>query len=192
MVLVVLFVPIAFILLNVESLLVNLGQDPQASYYAQIYVNYFIPGLFLCQFDNVQRVFLNSLSYTYIPLIAETIGFFLHIVFNYVFVVRLGLGIKGTAFSDTATYGVCLAINFIYSGLIPKIAPAIQWPKWSAFQGWKDHFKLALPCAGMSVLDGCATHLMTFTTGLLGVSEQAGHLIGLNIAVVFYMFAVGL
>lgn len=60
---------------------------------------------------------------------AEVFGFILHIVFNYIFVARLGLGIKGTAYSESCTSAVCLAFNLIYSAFIEEISEAIQLPK---------------------------------------------------------------
>lgn len=151
-----------------------------------------MPGLCLVIFDDMQRKFLNSLKYNSIPLAAEVCGMIMHIAANYILVIKYDMGIIGTAMANNSTMLIVFSINFCYSTMIPEIQDAIQWPNASSLQGLSKYLELGIPCAIMRMLDICATLLMTFTTGLLGVEQQAAQLIILNIAIVFYMIGVGL
>lgn len=137
--------------------------------YAQLYLKHFMPGLCLVIFDDMQRKFLNSLKYNFIPLAAEVCGIIIHIAANYVFVIKYDMGIIGTAMANNLTMLIVFSINFCYSAMIPEIRDAIQWPDASSLQGWSNYMELGIPCAVMRMLDICSTLLMTFTTGLLGV-----------------------
>jgi len=82
----VVFIPLAIILLYIEDLLLLLDQDPAISAYAQKYLKYYLPGLYLQLFNDIQRKFLNSLGKINITLISQCFGTVCHIIFNYIFV----------------------------------------------------------------------------------------------------------
>lgn len=127
---------------------------------------------------------------------AEIFGLLIHILGNYLFVYRWNYGIAGTAISNCLTIALVLSINLWYARSIPSLKRAIACPtkvrKVLNFKGLCSYMEIGLPCAVIRILDGCATHLMTFTTGLLSVKEQAAHIIAVNIAVMFYQFSIGL
>ena len=47
LVLTLLFIPLMITLLNTETLFVAVGFDPESSHYAQVYIDLFIPGVYL-------------------------------------------------------------------------------------------------------------------------------------------------
>jgi len=47
------FIPIYIILLYTEELLILMGQDPVISAYADIYLRYYLPGLYLQLFNDL-------------------------------------------------------------------------------------------------------------------------------------------
>lgn len=169
----VFLIPITCILLKVEPLLVFLGQDEKACYYAQIYINYQLPAFYFRVFDDIQRKFLNSLKLNTIPMTAEIFGLMIHILGNYIFVIKLDLGIEGTALANGFTSAVVLAFNVIYANCIKEIAEAVAWPddfeKIVTRKGMWSYVSIGLPVSIMRI--GGSGHVMTFTTGLLGVRE---------------------
>ena len=52
---------------------------------------------------------------------AEIFGLLIHVLGNYVCVVRLGLGIEGTAIANGCTIAVVLAINVWYANQVKEI-----------------------------------------------------------------------
>lgn len=187
-------IPITCILLYVEPLLVMLGQNKEASRYAQIYINYQLPAFYFRVYDDIQRKFLNSLKLNTIPMTAEIFGLAIHVLGNYVLVGRLGLGIEGTAIANGVTSAVVLAINICYAHYVKEIQEAVAWPtdmgKIVTWRGVWSYVAIGLPTAIMRI--GASAHVMTFTTGLLGVKEQAAQVIAVQIVVIFYQFSIGL
>ena len=59
----IIYIPIILLLLNTETIFDVIGFDPEASHYSQIYVNLFIPGLYLAGLVDCNRRFLNNMEY---------------------------------------------------------------------------------------------------------------------------------
>lgn len=48
-----------------------------------------------------------------------------------------------------------------------------------------EYLKIGFPAAIMQILDGCAWHLMTLTSGYFGVTNQAANVVMMNIVLMF-------
>ena len=60
----IIFVPILIVLLNSESILLKLGQDPKVSAFCYQYILVYLPGLFLAGLADIQRRFLNNFGFS--------------------------------------------------------------------------------------------------------------------------------
>lgn len=73
-ILTILFIPLCMVFSQTGFILECLGQDPQVAYYAHLYVNTYLPGIYLLgQFDMLRK-FLNCLRKNTVPLKAIAIG----------------------------------------------------------------------------------------------------------------------
>lgn len=104
----------------------------------------------------------------------------------------LHMGIKGTGTAGILTNGMVLSINLMYTYAIEEIREAVFWPDRNCFYGISEYLEIGLPSAVMVCLDGLAWHLMSLTTGYLGVNAQAAQILVMNIVVMFYQVSFGL
>jgi len=102
------------------------------------------------------------------------------------------MGIKGTGTAGILTNGMVLSINLAYTYAIEEIREAVFWPDRNCFYGISEYLEIGLSSAVMVCLDGLAWHLMSLTTGLLGVNAQAAQILVMNIVVMFYQVSFGL
>ena len=70
---------------------------------------YGLPGLYFETIFNVYRRWLNSMRHSASPLIASTLGSIIFFIALYVFVIRMGLDIKGIAMAYNV-FGLSLII----------------------------------------------------------------------------------
>ena len=76
--------------------------------------------------------------------------------------------------------------------LSPEISEAVFLPDSRCFYGIREYMKIGIPCVIMICLDGWAWHLMSFTSGYIGVYDQAAMIVVMNIVVMIYQMSMGL
>ncbi len=81
---------------------------------------------------------------------------------------------------------IVFTINIIYTSYLSDIRDSLIWPDRRCFVGLYEYLKIGIPSIVMQVLDGCAWHLMTFTAGYFGVTNQASNIVVMNIVIMFY------
>lgn len=79
--------------MNIEAILISLGQDKKVAMYTQIYITAFLPGLYVMSHIDLHRRFLNSLGKNYVPMICMAFGVYLHEYTSEYFVNTLDMGI---------------------------------------------------------------------------------------------------
>ena len=94
------FLPIAIVLLNTKSLLIAIGQNPEAAGYAQVYVLTYLPGLYVQCLDDLQRKFLNNHKRNQFPFYCTCFGALFHGLWCYLFVIRLDYAILGIGIAN--------------------------------------------------------------------------------------------
>ena len=98
----------------------------------------------------------------------------------------MGYGVVGTGIAGIITNSTVFVINFSACFFIEEIKPALMWPGWYVCDGLKRYLEIGIPSALMIMLDGCAWHLMSFTTGYLGVTSQASQIVCMQVVIIFY------
>ncbi|XP_020550994.1 protein DETOXIFICATION 53-like isoform X1 [Sesamum indicum] len=144
--------PISLLWLNMEPILLWLGQDENIAAVAKIYIKYSIPDLIAQAHFHPLRTFLRTQNINR-PLTISVIGaMLLHCPINYLLVVYLNLGVKGVALASAWN-----TLNVNFGLLVYLIMSKTSLRPWdggiaSIFsEGW--HPLLAL--AGSSVLSVC-------------------------------------
>jgi multidrug resistance protein, MATE family len=122
-----------------KFILESLGQDPQVAHYAHLYVNTYLPGLYLLgQFDMLRK-FLNCLQKNTVPLKAIAIGQVFHVFWSWLFVIKYEYGVVGTGYAGVISNGSILIICLIYTSMLEDIKEGVFWPDSRSFTGIQEY-----------------------------------------------------
>ncbi|KAI4898727.1 hypothetical protein NFI96_024106 [Prochilodus magdalenae] len=193
------------ILINTESILLMVKQNPEVARLSQMYVKIFMPALPVCNaIHNTQNYYVNALflfiiESTYLqnqgiiwPLvITGAIANVLNALSNYVFLFVLDLGVAGSAAANTVSQYLMAIVLFLYircRGLHKD-----TWHGWSieCLQEWDTFFHLAIPGMLMLCAEWWTYELGAFLAGLISPVELGAQSIIYELANVAYMFPIG-
>ena len=110
----------------------------------------------------------------------------MHVLFSWLFVLKLDWQITGTGVAGILTNLIVFSINCGYCFCDEEIRPALLWPGSYIFEGVWSYLEIGIPAAIMVLLEGCGWHLMTFTVGYFGVSDQSTQIVLMSIVVSYY------
>ncbi|KAK1422161.1 hypothetical protein QVD17_25083 [Tagetes erecta] len=102
-ILMVAIVPIGLLWLNIESIMLLLGQDAEITSMAGIYCRYCLPDLLTNCLLQPLRVYLRSQAVTKPVMWCSLIAVVFHVPLNYVLVEVVGLGVGGVAMGTVVT-----------------------------------------------------------------------------------------
>ncbi|KAK4365317.1 hypothetical protein RND71_016675 [Anisodus tanguticus] len=165
-------IPISFLWLNMQRLLIFCGQDHEIASKAQNYILFTLPDLLAQSFLHPLRIYLRSQSITLPLTYCAIFAILLHIPINYFLIKILNLGIKGVALS-----GVWTNFNLVGSLIAYIIFSKIYKETWSGislecFKGWKSLLNLAIPSCISVCLEWWWYEIMILLCGLL-INPQA-------------------
>ncbi|XP_023535283.1 protein DETOXIFICATION 54-like isoform X2 [Cucurbita pepo subsp. pepo] len=105
MILILLFatIPIGFLWINLDNIMVFLGQDHQITRMAAIYCIYSLPDLLTNTLLQPIKIFLRSQEDTKPLMYSTLVAVGLHVPLNYMMVVALGMGMQGVAMASVIT-----------------------------------------------------------------------------------------
>ncbi|XXG67663.1 hypothetical protein AAC387_Pa06g0954 [Persea americana] len=137
--------PISFLWLNADRILLYIGQDHAISKVATTYLLYSLPDLIAQAFIHPLRIYLRTQGITRPIAICSVLASLIHIPLNYFLVVVLETGIKGVAMGVALSNFnlLLLLICYIYfSGVFKK-----TWTRLSldCMREWKSYLSLAIP-----------------------------------------------
>lgn len=108
-------VPIVIVWFNMERILLAIGQDPEISRLAALYLRYIWPGLLSCALTQPLVKFLQSQSLVMPMFVCSLITAILHPFVCWTFIHGLGFGFIGGALSTMASYWFLCIILFSYT-----------------------------------------------------------------------------
>ncbi|GMH10018.1 hypothetical protein Nepgr_011859 [Nepenthes gracilis] len=161
-------IPISVLWLNMEPLLLLLGQDPDITQLAKLYLQFSIPELMAQVHFQPLRVFLRAQCITKPLSFVSAFGLILHLPINYFLVIHLGLGVKGVALASaciTMNLNLALLLYLVVSKTILK--PWDEMTILSLSKGWKPVLALAMPSVVAVCLEWWWYEIMLFLCGLL-------------------------
>ena len=101
---IIIFIPMTVLMLFTEAVLLKLGMDSEACYYAGIFTYTVIPGFFfLSQFDCL-RNYLNTMNKSSVIMASTLTAAVLHFFWCYIFIRVLSMGVRGASLATTITY----------------------------------------------------------------------------------------
>jgi len=188
----VLFIPLVVIICFSRPILTAFGQDPEVIDHAMTYITVCIPSVYFQIMFDLKKRFLNCMTYSWVPMLAQTGGTILHVLWCYILVVHLDLQVVGLGLATAITnVGIFLMIT-IYAHCIPKIKESLFCFDDSAWSGWGEYFKLGVPSTVMICAEWWAFEILIFLAGAIGVKEQAAMVIINQITTQTYMVNLGM
>lgn len=184
-------IPITFLWLHVDKILLLLNQDPQITSLARIYLLYALPDLFLQCILNPFRIYLRSQNITNPIALCSFVASLVHIIVNHYLVHVLKTGIKGVAMGVVvANFSLTmLLLCYAYSSEACKMA----WNttlSFDCFREWGTIIRLAIPSCISVCLEWWWYELMIILCGLLSGPQETVSAIGvlMQMTALVYVF----
>ncbi|KAM7280663.1 hypothetical protein ACFE04_007797 [Oxalis oulophora] len=160
-------IPISFMWLNMEKILLYCGQDKEISSTAQTFILFSIPDLFFLSLLHPLRIYLRTQNITLPLTYCSAISVLFHIPLNFILVVHFKLGVAGVAIAM-----VCTNVNFFFllssfiyfSGVYKDswVTPSVD-----CLKGWSNLLSLAIPTCVSVCLEWWWYEFMIILCGLL-------------------------
>ncbi|XP_004490498.1 protein DETOXIFICATION 48-like [Cicer arietinum] len=160
-------IPISFIWLNMETILLWSGQNQEISSKAQTFILFLIPDLFLLSILHPLRIYLRTQGITMPLTYCSAISVFFHVPLNFLLVVHLEMGIGGVAIAMVLTNLnlILLLSSFLYFSSVYKqswVPPSLE-----CIKGWSSLLSLAIPTCVSVCLEWWWYEFMIMMCGLL-------------------------
>lgn len=186
------------LLLMTETIMIFAGQDPEVAKLAQGYVLVLAPGLPFTMAVMSFRNFLAAIERTMIPFLLVASSAIVNIGLNWVLIFgnlgapEMGLIGAGIASSIACIYGFVAFVIYIKWDSRARefdIFSNLWNPDWERM---RDLLKLGWPISITVTFEGMLFNAGVLIAGAVGVIEQGGFQIALNVASVAFMMPYGL
>ncbi|CAI0543535.1 unnamed protein product [Linum tenue] len=187
-------VGISVIWFYTEPILILLGQDPQISSMAALYIKYLIPGVFAYGFlQNILR-FLQTQSVVMPLVLFSMLPACIHIGLAYALVYLTPLGFIGAPLAAAISLWVSFVALALYVGFGKRFEQTWSGCSSESFDYVVVALKLALPSAAMVCLEYWAFEILIFLAGVMPDSEISTSLLAMcvNTETIAYMLTYGL
>ncbi|KAK3561007.1 hypothetical protein QTP86_023198 [Hemibagrus guttatus] len=180
------------VLINAQSLLLLLGQDPAVARVAQIYVEAFLPAIPAIFLYQLQVSYLQNqgviIPQVYVSVVANVVNVLVH----YILLFWWDLGVHGSAAAN------CFAQVFscfsLFAYIRFKKLHVKTWGGWSSesLQEWDSYMKLAIPSTLMLCFEWWIYEIGGFLAGMLGEIDLAAQHVVIMLAYINYMIPAGI
>ncbi|KAI4898726.1 hypothetical protein NFI96_024105, partial [Prochilodus magdalenae] len=180
------------LLINTQSLLLLVGQDPEVARIAQIYVVAYLPAVPAMFLYQLQLSYLQNQGVIVPQMYASLVVNIINVIANYVLLFWWDLGVHGSAAANSfAQVFSCFAL-FAYIRL--KKLHVKTWGGWSSesLQDWGGYMKLAIPSTLMTCFEWWIYEIGGFLAGMLGEVDLAAQHVVIMLAYINYMIPLGL
>ncbi|KAL5553344.1 hypothetical protein UlMin_040745 [Ulmus minor] len=192
--LLILSIPLSVIWFYTDTILISLHQDYEISSGAGVFNRWMIPSLFAFGLLQCLNRFLQTQNIVYPMMITSGITALLHTFVCWVFICKLGLGIKGAALANNISYW----FNVLLLAAYVKFSQAcrLTWTGFSkdSFNDFFSFVRLAIPSATMICFEYWSFEMVILLSGLLKnpTLETSVLSISVNTMWMVYMISVGL
>ncbi|KAM7067009.1 multidrug and toxin extrusion protein 2 isoform 2-T2 [Molossus nigricans] len=178
--------------LNTQQILLLFGQDPHVSRLTQEYVLILMPALPAIFLYSLLAKYLQNQGIIWPQVLSGTVGNCVNALANYVLVSVLSLGVRGSAYANTASQFV--QTGFLFLHIVLKRLHRETWAGWSVqcLQDWGPFFHLAVPSMLMLCIEWWAYEIGSFLMGLLSMVDLSAQAVIYEVATVIYMIPMGL
>ncbi|XP_051253368.1 multidrug and toxin extrusion protein 1 [Dicentrarchus labrax] len=179
------------ILINTESILLAVKQDPEVARLSQLYVKIFMPALPAAFMYSLQTRYLQNQGIIWPQVITGFVVNILNALINYIFLYPLKLGVAGSAVANTLSQFSMAAVLYAY--IIWKGLHKNTWGGWSkeCLRDWRSYIHLAIPSMIMLCVEWWTYEIGSFLAGLISEVELGAQSVVYELANVAYMFPLG-
>lgn len=179
------------ILINSETILLALKQEPGVARIAQLYILAFLPAVPAMFLHQLQVSYLQNQGIILPQLYTAAVANVINLAINYVLISRMELGVKGSAAAASMSQiTLCL---LLYGYIRWKKLHVKTWGGWStaSLQEWGPYMQLAIPSTLMTCFEWWIYEIGGFLAGMLGEVDLAAQHVLLELGTISYMFPLG-
>ncbi|KAG1940318.1 multidrug and toxin extrusion protein 1 [Pimephales promelas] len=179
------------ILINAESILLTLKQEPEVARIAQLYVMAFLPAVPAMFLHHLQVSYLQNQGIILPQMYTAVAANILNVATNYVLLHSMKLGVKGSAVANSfSQISICL---LLFAYIRWKKLHVKTWDGWSraSLQEWGSYMKLAIPSTLMLCFEWWVYEIGGFLAGMLGEVDLGAQHVLLEVGSITYMFPLG-
>ncbi|XP_073113464.1 protein DETOXIFICATION 53-like [Elaeis guineensis] len=183
-------IPISVLWINMEPILLHLGQDPAIFPSAKCYLLFSFPDLLAQSFLHPLRIFLKAQSLTTPLTFCAALALILHIPINWLLISYFNLGVKGVALAS-ALNTVNINMGLVaYLLLSEKALKPWHGTSLACFQEWAPLVKLAAPSMVSVCLEWWWYEVMLILCGLLSEPQPSVAAMGILIQTTGLMYVI--
>ncbi|KAM9450580.1 multidrug and toxin extrusion protein 1-like [Clarias gariepinus] len=179
------------VLINTESILLAVKQNPRVASLSQLYVKIYMPALPAVFMYQLQAKYLQNQGIIWPQVVTGATGNILNALINYLFLHVLNLGVAGSAIANSISQCSLALILFIY--IWWRGLHKATWDGWTrdCLQEWGAFFRLALPSMLMLCVEWWTYEIGGFLAGLISETELGAQSVVYGLATIAYMFPLG-
>uniref|UniRef100_A0A8D3A3U3 Multidrug and toxin extrusion protein n=1 Tax=Scophthalmus maximus TaxID=52904 RepID=A0A8D3A3U3_SCOMX len=181
------------LLINAEAILLCLGQDPEVTRIAQLYITAFLPAVPVSPDFGTHLIWCLCAQGIIMPqMYTAALANIANVVTNYICLYWLDLEVSGSAAANTLSQIYICAFLFAY--IWWKKLHVNTWGGWSveSLQEWGSYMKLAIPSTLMKCFEWWVYEFGGFFAGMLSEDELAAQHAVIMVALITYMFPLGI
>ncbi|WCJ26067.1 MATE efflux family protein [Euphorbia peplus] len=183
--------PVAFLWLNVDKILIHFGQQEDISLVAKTYLFYLLPDLVITSFLCPLKSYLSSQGLTLPIMFTSGLGLALHVPLN-VFLAR-SKGLVGVSMTIWITDLIVVILLALYVFVI-ECGKGEKWKEGGWFDqslyDWVRLLKLSGPCCFTSCLEWWCWEILVLLTGRLANASLAVSVIAIVLNFDYLLFSV--
>ncbi|KAL2094205.1 hypothetical protein ACEWY4_008924 [Coilia grayii] len=179
------------ILINAESLLLAMGQEPAVASISQLYALAFLPAVPAMFLHQLQMSYLQNQGIILPQMYTAAVANVINIGLNYMLISKMELGVNGSAAASSLSQIILCLLLFGY--IHWKQLHVNTWGGWSSacLQEWGSFMKLAVPSALLLCFEWWIYEIGSFFAGMFGEEELSAQHIVLELGTIFYMIPLG-
>ncbi|XP_042506153.1 protein DETOXIFICATION 56 [Macadamia integrifolia] len=184
-------IPIAFLWVNVDKILLHFGQQPDISFVAQKYLVYLLPDLLVTSFLCPLKAYLSSQSITVPIMFSSALGLALHLPIN--ILLSKAKGLQGVSMSVWLTDLIVVVLLGLYVLVVEK-RKGERWGEggwWDQKLGeWIQLLRLCGPCCLTTCLEWWCYEILVLLTGRLPDARQAVAVLAVVLNFDYLLFSI--
>jgi MATE family multidrug resistance protein len=168
--------PITFLWLNVDKILIHFGQQKDISIVAKTYLFYLLPDLVITSFLSPLKSYLSSQGITVPIMFSSGLGLAFHIPINILLAKAKGLeGVSMAIWITDLMVVILLALYVFIMELNSKRERGLKEDGWweQSISDWLRLLKLCGPCCLTTCLEWWCFEILVLLSGRLGNAKQA-------------------
>ncbi|KAK1157538.1 hypothetical protein AOXY_G25244 [Acipenser oxyrinchus oxyrinchus] len=180
------------LLINTESLLLAVRQNPEVARMSQLYVKIFMPALPATFIYQLQGRYLQNQGIIWPQVITGAIGNVINALINYIFLYVLDLGVAGSAGANVISQFSLMVLLFGY--IHWKKLYKDTWAGWTTecLQEWGDFVRLAIPSMLMLCIEWWTYEIGGILAGLISEVELGAQSVMYEMSFITYMVPLGI